>query len=134
LLAPVALYPDDLLAQTLMAASYPLEVVEAARWSKDNPGLKGAAALAAVKDKGWDVSVTSLVAFPQVLAMMNSKLDWTQKVGDRDDRPAVRCGGVHPAAARPGAGRRQPQDHAAADRDAAAGEAPVRRPARRRRS
>ncbi len=65
-----------------MAASYPLEVVEAARWSKDNPSLKGAAALAAVKDKGWDVSVTSLVAFPQVLAMMNSKLDWTQKIGD----------------------------------------------------
>ena len=82
LLAPIALYPDDLLAQLLMAASYPLEVVEAARWSKDNPSLKGAAALAAVKDKGWDVSVTSLVAFPQVLAMMNSKLDWTQKVGD----------------------------------------------------
>jgi Protein of unknown function (DUF3300) len=82
LLAPIALYPDDLLAQILMAASYPLEVVEAARWSKDNPSLKGAAALAAVKDKGWDVSVTSLVAFPQVLAMMNSKLDWTQKIGD----------------------------------------------------
>ena len=82
LLAPIALYPDDLLAQLLMAASYPLEVVEAARWSKDNPSLKGAAALAAVKDKGWDVSVTSLVAFPQVLAMMNSKLDWTQKIGD----------------------------------------------------
>ncbi len=82
LLAPIALYPDDLLAQTLMAASYPLEVVEAARWSKDNPTLKGAAALAAVKDKGWDVSVTSLVAFPQVLAMMNSKLGWTQKIGD----------------------------------------------------
>ena len=65
-----------------MAASYPLEVVEAARWSKDNPNLKGDAALAAVKDKGWDVSVTSLVAFPQVLALMNSQLDWTQKIGD----------------------------------------------------
>lgn len=82
LLAPIALYPDDLLAQLLMAASYPLEVVEAARWSKDNPSLMGDAALAAVKDKGWDVSVMSLVAFPQVLAMMNSKLDWTQKIGD----------------------------------------------------
>ena len=52
LLAPIALYPDALLAQTLMAASYPLEVVEAARWSKDNPNLKGDAALAAVKDEG----------------------------------------------------------------------------------
>ncbi|MBY0322832.1 MAG: DUF3300 domain-containing protein [Reyranella sp.] len=82
MMAPIALYPDPLLAQMLMAATYPLEVVEAARWSKDNPSLKGEAALAAVKDKGWDVSVTSLVAFPQVLAMMNSKLDWTQKIGD----------------------------------------------------
>ena len=82
LMAPIALYPDPLLAQILMAATYPLEVVEAARWSKDNPNLTGDAALAAVKDKGWDVSVTSLIAFPQVLAMMDSKLDWTQKVGD----------------------------------------------------
>ncbi|MFZ5778592.1 MAG: DUF3300 domain-containing protein [Pseudomonadota bacterium] len=82
LLAPIALYPDALLAQTLMAATYPLEVVEAARWSQANPTLKGDAAVAAVKDKDWDVSVKSLVAFPQVLSMMNSHLDWTQKVGD----------------------------------------------------
>ena len=65
-----------------MAASYPLEVVEAARWSQANPNLKGDAAVAAVKDKSWDVSVKSLVAFPQVLAMMNDQLDWTQKLGD----------------------------------------------------
>jgi hypothetical protein len=62
LLAPVALYPDALLAQTLMAATYPLEVVEAARWSQANPNLKGDAAVAAVKDRSWDVSVNSLVA------------------------------------------------------------------------
>ena len=82
MLAPIALYPDPLLAQTLMAATYPLEVVQAARWSKDNPTLKGDAAVAAVKDKDWDVSVKSLVAFPQTLSMMNDNLDWTQKVGD----------------------------------------------------
>lgn len=82
LLAPVALYPDQLLSQTLMAATYPLEVVEAARWSQANPNLKGDAAVAAAKDKSWDVSVKSLVAFPQVLSMMNTNLDWTQKVGD----------------------------------------------------
>jgi hypothetical protein len=82
LLAPVALYPDALLSQTLMAATYPLEVVEAARWSQANPNLKGDAAVAAVKDKSWDVSVKSLVAFPQTLAMMNTTLEWTQKVGD----------------------------------------------------
>lgn len=82
LLAPIALYPDALLSQVLMAATYPLEVVEAARWSQANPNLKGDAALAAVKDKSWDVSVKSLVAFPQTLQMMSNQLDWTQKLGD----------------------------------------------------
>jgi hypothetical protein len=82
LLAPIALYPDALLSQTLMAATYPLEVVEAARWTQANPNLKGDAAVQAVKSKDWDVSVRSLVAFPQTLAMMNNNLDWTQKVGD----------------------------------------------------
>jgi hypothetical protein len=82
MLAPVALYPDSLLSQVLMAATYPLEIVEAARWSKANPTLKGDAAVAAVKDKTWDVSVKSLVAFPDVLAQMSEHLDWTQKMGD----------------------------------------------------
>jgi hypothetical protein len=82
LLAPIALYPDALLSQTLMAATYPLEVVEAARWTQANPNLKGDAAVQAVKGKDWDVSVKSLVAFPQTLSMMNNNLDWTQKLGD----------------------------------------------------
>ncbi len=82
MLAPIALYPDSLLSQVLMAATYPLEVVEAARWSQANPNLKGDAAVAAVKDKSWDVSVKSLVAFPPVLAQMNDHLEWTQKLGD----------------------------------------------------
>lgn len=82
MLAPIALYPDALLSQTLMAATYPLEVVEATRWTQANPNLKGDAAVAAVKDKNWDVSVKSLVAFPQTLSMMNNNLDWTQKLGD----------------------------------------------------
>jgi hypothetical protein len=82
LLASIALYPDALLSQTLMAATYPLEVVEAARWTQANPNLKGDAAVQAVKNKDWDVSVRSLVAFPQTLSMMNNNLDWTQKVGD----------------------------------------------------
>jgi hypothetical protein len=82
MLAPIALYPDALLSQVLMAATYPLEVVEAARWSKANASLKGDAAVAAVKDKDWDVSVKSLVAFPSVLGEMNEHLDWTQKLGD----------------------------------------------------
>src|ERR1700754_2588416 len=82
MLAPVALYPDALLSQILMAAGYPLEVVEAARWVQANPNAKGDAAVKAVADKSWDVSVKSLVAFPPVLAQMNDHLDWTQKMGD----------------------------------------------------
>ncbi|MCC8429625.1 DUF3300 domain-containing protein [Reyranella aquatilis] len=82
MLAPIALYPDALLAQVLMGATYPLEIVEAARWSQANPNLKGDAAVAAVKDKSWDVSVKSLTAFPQTLQMMSNQLDWTQKLGD----------------------------------------------------
>ena len=82
MLAPIALYPDGLLAQVMMAATYPLEIVEAERWVQSNPSLKGDAAVNAAKGQGWDASVTSLVAFPQVLAMMNSKLDWTTKIGD----------------------------------------------------
>ena len=82
LLAPIALYPDSLLAQILMASTYPLEVVQAARWSKANPKLDGDAAVKKVEGENWDVSVKSLVAFPNVLGMMNEKLDWTQKLGD----------------------------------------------------
>jgi hypothetical protein len=82
LLAPIALYPDTLLSQTLMASTYPLEVVQAARWSQTKPDLKGDKAVQAVAGETWDVSVKSLVAFPEVLAMMNEKLGWTQKVGD----------------------------------------------------
>jgi hypothetical protein len=82
LLAPIALYPDDLLTQVLMASTYPLEVVEAARFVQQNPGLKGPSLDDALRDKTWDPSVLSLTAFPQVLVMMNDKLDWTQQLGD----------------------------------------------------
>ena len=82
LVAPIALYPDSLLAQILMASTYPLEVVDAARWAKANQSLKGDALTAALEQQNWDPSVKSLVNFPQVLDMMNEKLDWTQKMGD----------------------------------------------------
>ena len=82
LLAPIALYPDSLLAQILMASTYPLEVVQAGRWIKANQTLKGDALSAALEKENWDPSVKSLVNFPQVLDMMNEKLDWTQKLGD----------------------------------------------------
>ncbi len=84
LLAPIALYPDSLLSQILMAATYPLEIVEAERWVKDpaHAGLKGDALDNALQNQNWDPSVKSLVPFPSVLQNMGDKLDWTQKVGD----------------------------------------------------
>lgn len=81
-LAPVALYPDALLSQVLMAATYPLEIVEAARWSKAHPGIQGDEAVRAVQDKDWDPSVKSLVAFPNLLARMDENLEWTRRLGD----------------------------------------------------
>ncbi|MGB8042203.1 MAG: DUF3300 domain-containing protein, partial [Pseudolabrys sp.] len=82
LVAPIALYPDALLAEVFMASTYPLEVVQADRWATDNKALKGDQLKAAVDKQGWDDSVKSLVATPSVLTMMSTKLDWTQKLGD----------------------------------------------------
>ena len=82
LLAPIALYPDALLSQLLMASTYPLEVVEAARWRKANASLTGTALDDAVQTQTWDESVKSLAAFPDVLSRMNQDLSWTQKLGD----------------------------------------------------
>jgi len=82
LAAPIALYPDPLVAQILMASTYPLEIVQAARFAKENAKLTGDPLNEALKNQTWDDSVKSLVTFPQVLSMMDSKLDWTQKLGD----------------------------------------------------
>ncbi|MBP7526386.1 MAG: DUF3300 domain-containing protein [Syntrophorhabdaceae bacterium] len=82
ILAPIALYPDSLLTQILMASTYPLEVVQADRWAKQNKNAKGDALAKALEAQPWDPSVKSLVNFPEVLTMMSEKLDWTQKLGD----------------------------------------------------
>ncbi len=82
LVAGIALYPDTLLSLVLMASTYPLEVVQADRWVSANKNLKGDELKAAVDKQGWDDSVKSLVATPDVLSMMSAKLDWTQKLGD----------------------------------------------------
>ncbi len=83
LLAPIALYPDQLLVQVLMASTYPLEIVAASRWLKsgDNAKLTGDALAKALASQNWDPSVKSLVPFPQVLDMMNQQLEWTQQLG-----------------------------------------------------
>lgn len=82
MLAPIALYPDTLLSQVLMAATYPAEVSEAARWSRANPGLQGDVAVRAAEYEDWDPSVKSLVAFPQILERMDENPDWTYRLGD----------------------------------------------------
>ena len=82
LLAPIALYPDDLLAQVLMASTYPLDVVEAARWSQVNSYLRPEEIENAMLQKPWDPSVKSLTAVPQVLQQMNENLQWTRALGD----------------------------------------------------
>ena len=82
ILAPIALYPDELLAQTLMGSTYPLEIVEADRFVKADPNLKGDQLAKSLEAKNWDPSVKSLVNFPSVLGMMSEKLEWTQKLGD----------------------------------------------------
>jgi Protein of unknown function (DUF3300) len=82
MLAPIALYPDSLLSQVLMASTYPLEVVEAARWSRAHPGLQGDDAVRAAQDREWDPSVKSLLAFPKILTRMDEQLEWTKRLGD----------------------------------------------------
>jgi Protein of unknown function (DUF3300)/Chaperone of endosialidase len=82
LLAPMALHPDPLLSEVLIASTYPLEVVQADRWAKSNKALKGDALTAALAKQSWDDSVKSLVQVPSVLAMMSEQLDWTQRLGD----------------------------------------------------
>ena len=82
MVAPIALYPDPLLAQVLMASTYPLEIVEAARWKTANASVTGDAVAEALKKEDWDPSVKSLVTFPDVLAMMDKEIAWTQKLGD----------------------------------------------------
>ena len=82
MLAPIALYPDSLLAQVLMASTYPADIKDAAAWTKAHPDAKGDDAIKQVESQPWDPSVKSLAAFPQVLTMMGSKPSDVQRLGD----------------------------------------------------
>ncbi len=82
MVAPIALYPDPLLAQVLMAATYPGDVADAAKWSAAHPDANGDAAVKQVADQPWDPSVQSLVAFPQVLATLEQDPAWVTRLGD----------------------------------------------------
>ena len=82
LVSSIALYPDSLLSQMLMASTYPLEVAEASNWLRSNTHLTGEALQNALKPQPWDNSVKSLVTFPDALNLMGNQLTWTQKLGD----------------------------------------------------
>src|SRR5262247_4920514 len=82
IVAPIALYPDPLVAQVLMASTYPLEVIQAARLMQANANLKDDALNEELKKYEWDDSVKSLCSFPQTLTLLNEKIDWMQKLGD----------------------------------------------------
>ena len=82
MVAPVALYPDPLLMQILIASTYPLEVVEADRWRRQHADLKGDALDKALEERDWDPSVEGLTEFPDLLKRMSENLDWTKDVGD----------------------------------------------------
>lgn len=82
LVAPIALYPDELLSQIMVAATYPLEVVEAFQWTQRNPGLNGPALTEAAQQQNWDPSVQALVVFPDVMNRLNDDVTWTTNLGN----------------------------------------------------
>lgn len=82
LVAPVTLYPDNLLSEILAASTYPIEVVEAQQWLQQNRNLKGQALMDAAKQQNWDPSIQALVAFPDVLARLNQDIHWTTDLGN----------------------------------------------------
>jgi Protein of unknown function (DUF3300) len=82
LVAPIALYPDPLLSQVLVASTYPLEIVQAGRWLKQNSGLKGKSLTDAAAKQPWDPSIQALVLFPEVLSQMDQNIGWTTDLGN----------------------------------------------------
>jgi hypothetical protein len=82
LMAPIALYPDALLAQILAASTYPLQIVTAERWVKQNSNLKGKDLVQAAGKQDWDPSIQALVAFPTVLQMLDQNLEWATAIGN----------------------------------------------------
>ena len=82
LVAPIALYPDPLLSQIMVASTYPLEVVQAYQWLQRNPGLTGPALTTAAQQQNWDPSIQALVVFPDVLKRLNDDVTWTTNLGN----------------------------------------------------
>ena len=82
LVAPIALYPDELVSQILVASTYPLELVEAGQWLQRNPGLTGPALTQAAQQQNWDPSIQALVVFPDLVKRLNPDITWTTNLGN----------------------------------------------------
>jgi hypothetical protein len=82
LVAPIALYPDPLVSQILVASTYPLELVQASQWLQRNPGLTGAALTQAAQQQNWDPSIQALVVFPDLVKRLNQDITWTTNLGN----------------------------------------------------
>ena len=108
LVAPIALYPDSLVAEILAASTFPAQVVEADRWVQAHPDLKGDALAQAVDQQPWDPSVKALTAFPSVLGNMDKNLSWTSSLARRCLlQSATGCNGCRTGDAPAGANSRQ---------------------------
>ena len=81
LVAPIALYPDPLLSQALVASTYPLELIQLQQWMERNKGLKGKALADAVQKQNWDPSIQSMVAFPDLVQRLAGNIQWTTELG-----------------------------------------------------
>ena len=91
LVAPIALYPDGLVSQVLVASTYPLELVEAGQWLQQNPNLQGPQLVDAARQQNWDPSIQALVVFPDVIERLNSNIRWTTDLGNAFPGAAGRC-------------------------------------------
>ena len=115
LVAPIALYPDELLANVLAASTYPLEVVQADRWLKERKALKGDALKKEVDKQSWDDSVKALASTPDVISMMSDKVDWTKSSWRCRARAAAGCDGRDPASSFQGLRQQEAGHHKATE-------------------
>ena len=115
LVAPIALYPDELLGQVLVASTYPLEIVQLQQWLAKNKGLKDKALTDAVAKQPWDPSIQGMAALPDVVKRLGDDIQWTTESRQRLPRAAERRHGRRPEDAQEGRGDRRAQDERAAE-------------------
>ena len=115
LLAPIALYPDPLLAQMLPASAYPVQIVQAQRWLDKNKALVAKNDYSGIDNQNWDPAVKALARFPDVIKLMSADLDWTTDLGDAEVNQPQDVAEVIQDASRQGGRGWDPQDDGSAD-------------------